>query len=254
MTDQETEQSAGIPAQQCIFCHIISGKISSRKIYEDDKCIAVLDINPANPGHTLILPKEHYTIMPMMPEQDIAHLFMIAKKISTAQIRSLNADGTNIFMANGAAAGQKAPHFMIHVIPRKDNDGITCFNLPKNRISDEDQEKLRQAIKRKVDEQLGASSEEPVIAEKPKPEHIKTAVEEPAAPEEHERGQQHEDEDAAQQFEMPPAEEPAQEPQHEEEQEMMNIPPPEHYEKTPEEEEKPKKKKFDIDSISRLFG
>ncbi|MBU2561362.1 MAG: HIT domain-containing protein [Nanoarchaeota archaeon] len=250
MTDNTSpDPTAETQKQQCIFCHIISGKISSRKIYEDDKCIAVLDINPANPGHALILPKEHYTIMPMMPEEEIAHLFRIAKKISTAQIRSLNADGTNIFMANGAAAGQKAPHFMIHVIPRKENDGITCFNLPKNKISNEDQEKLRQAIKTKVDEHMGVVEEEPLAADKPKPEHVETGVEDAA--EEEQALEQPEEAEFSQQETQPTKE---QEARQEEEQEMMNIPPPEHYEKTQEEEEKPKKKKFDIDSISKLFG
>ena len=50
--------------KQCVFCQIISGKVQSKKVYDDEKCIAILDINPANPGHVLLLPKEHYSIMP----------------------------------------------------------------------------------------------------------------------------------------------------------------------------------------------
>ena len=68
--------------QQCIFCQIISGKIPSKKIYEDEKAIAILDINPAAKGHVLVMPKEHYAIMPQMPDKEVAHLFKIAKKIS----------------------------------------------------------------------------------------------------------------------------------------------------------------------------
>ena len=171
------EQITEMQKQQCIFCHIISGKVASKKIYEDDKCLAILDINPANPGHILILPKEHYSIMPLIPEDEIKHLFKIAKKVSAAQIRGLKADGTNIFIANGAAAGQKAPHFMIHMIPRKSNDGLDSFSLPKNQITAEDLEKLRAAIKKKVNEHFGIKDKDPVAADKPEPQEVNTTIE-----------------------------------------------------------------------------
>ena len=176
------EQLKEVQKQQCIFCHIISGKVASKKIYEDDRCLAILDINPANPGHVLILPKEHHAIMPLMPESDVCHLFKVAKKVSMAQIRGLKAGGANIFAANGAAAGQKAPHFMLHVVPRKDNDGVKAFNLPKNQIAKDDLEKLRQAIKAKVNEQFGIADKEPVVFGK-EPEQVETTVAgpEPAA-------------------------------------------------------------------------
>jgi histidine triad (HIT) family protein len=203
MSPEELKQ---LQQQQCIFCHIISGKVASKRVYEDEKCLAILDINPANPGHMLLLPKEHHSIMPLMPENDIVHLFKVARKISMAQIRSLKVDGTTIFIANGAAAGQKAPHFMIHIIPRKDNDGITAFTLPKNSVAKEDQEKLRSAIRKKVNEQFGIKEEEPLKMEKPAPEQV-----------------------------------PAME---DEEEELADTG------LQPDKD----KKKFDLDSISRLFG
>jgi len=149
------EQLKELQKTQCIFCQIISGKVASKKIYEDESCIAILDINPANPGHALIMPKEHHSIMPLMPEAEIQHLFLVAKRISMAQIRVLKADGTNLFIANGAAAGQKAPHFMIHLIPRKENDKITALNLTKNEIDKADTEKLRRTLQQKISERTG---------------------------------------------------------------------------------------------------
>ena len=116
--------------KQCIFCQIVAGKVQSRRIYEDDKIIALLDINPANPGHTLLLTKEHYSIMPQIPDEDIAHVFMAAKALSNSMLRSIDAQGTNIIVANGIAAGQRAQHFMAHIIPRKENDGVN-FTLPQ---------------------------------------------------------------------------------------------------------------------------
>ena len=139
--------------KQCIFCQIIAGKVQSRKIYEDDKCIAILDINPANPGHILLLPKEHYSIMPQVPESEIAHLFIISKTVSNAALRSLGIQGTNIIVQNGIAAGQKAQHFMVHIIPRKEGDGIN-FELPKRKMSEAELE----SIKEKLESKLGSPS------------------------------------------------------------------------------------------------
>lgn len=140
--------------KQCIFCHIIAGKVQSKKVYEDDKCIAILDINPANPGHVLLLPREHYTIMPQVPADNLIHLFGVAKTISNAALRSLGVQGTNIIVQNGIAAGQKAQHFMIHIIPRKEQDGIK-FELPQKQVPEKDLEE----IKRKLEAKLGPVKE-----------------------------------------------------------------------------------------------
>src|SRR3989338_4463129 len=70
--------------KQCIFCQIISGKVQSRKVYEDEKVIALLDISPANPGHILLLTKEHYSIMPQIPDDEIAYIFMAVTSISNS--------------------------------------------------------------------------------------------------------------------------------------------------------------------------
>ncbi len=142
--------------KQCIFCHIISGKVQSKKVYEDDRCLAILDINPANPGHTLLLPKEHYSIMPQLSEEEIAHLFTVAKTISNASLRALEVQGTNIIVQNGIAAGQKAQHFMIHIIPRKEKDGVN-FELPQREIPEDELE----AVRKQLESKLGAVKEAP---------------------------------------------------------------------------------------------
>lgn len=111
--------------QQCVFCHIASGRIPAKKVFEDDKVAAVLDINPATPGHILVLTKEHVAIMPQMSDQLVAHVGMIAKQLGSTVLRGLKVEGASIFVANGMAAGQRAPHFMLHVIPRSADDGIS---------------------------------------------------------------------------------------------------------------------------------
>lgn len=104
--------------ENCIFCMIIEGKIPSRKVYEDENCIAMLDINPATPGHTLILPREHRKDLTEMDEALVGKLMMTAGMIGKRQMDRLSAAGFNIIQNNGEAAGQTVPHFHIHVIPR----------------------------------------------------------------------------------------------------------------------------------------
>ena len=135
LKNMSPEELKEFQKKQCIFCQIVSGKVQSKKIYEDNSSIAILDINPANPGHLLLLPKEHYSIMPQLPEEQITHIFSVAKMLSNSLLRGIEAQGTNIIVANGVEAGQRAHHFMIHLIPRKDNDGLK-FELPQNTIDE----------------------------------------------------------------------------------------------------------------------
>jgi histidine triad (HIT) family protein len=160
MSPEELKQ---FQVQNCIFCHIVKGRVASKKIYEDDKCLAILDINPANPGHILLMPKEHYSIMPLIPEDVIQHLFMISKQLSAALLRMLNKDsqktspediGTNIFVANGAAAGQKAQHFMVHIIPRMQKDGVN-LELETKEINEKESESLRKILATKLAKDFG---------------------------------------------------------------------------------------------------
>jgi len=162
--------------KQCIFCHIIEGKVQSKKVYEDDKSLAILDINPANPGHVLLLPKEHYSIMPQLSEEEIAHLFMVAKTISNACLRSLGVQGTNIIVQNGVAAGQKAQHFMIHIIPRKEKDGLN-FELPQKEIPEPELEDIRKKLATKLGE-VKETKPIPKVQELTKPKSQKPKVSE----------------------------------------------------------------------------
>ena len=148
------EELKDFQKKQCIFCQIAAGKVQSRKIYEDEKAIAILDINPANPGHLLLLTKEHYSIMPQVPDDEVAHIFMAAKSLSNSMLRSIDAHGTNIIVANGIAAGQRAQHFMVHIIPRKENDGLN-FALPQKTM----EEREIEAVGNKLIAALGGSAE-----------------------------------------------------------------------------------------------
>lgn len=134
MSPEELEE---MQRKNCVFCHIASGKVPAKKVYEDGECIAVLDINPANPGHVLLMPKEHHTVMFQLPDQLAGHLFVVAKGISQSGLKAFQSKGTTIFAANGVAAGQRAPHFMLHIIPRLPNDNIGMY-IPSRALGEKE--------------------------------------------------------------------------------------------------------------------
>src|SRR3989338_3360521 len=121
----------------CLICQIVEGKIPSFKIAENPKAIAILDINGANPGHAFIIPKGHYPIIEQVPDEDMGALFSLANKVSVALFDLIGAEGTNIFVSNGIPAGQTVAHFLINVVPRKQNDGINFQWKPKQ-LSEEE--------------------------------------------------------------------------------------------------------------------
>ena len=109
--------------ENCLFCKIIAGKIPSNKIYEDDAVFAFLDVYPASEGHTLVVPKKHFSNFTDMDAESVASLFEVARKITAAVEKTTSAEGSNIGINNGEAAGQEIPHVHVHVIPRKKGDG-----------------------------------------------------------------------------------------------------------------------------------
>ncbi|MEK6887033.1 MAG: HIT family protein [Nanoarchaeota archaeon] len=144
------EQIAELQKQNCLFCNLASGKLPSKSIYEDDLCFAVIDINPATKGHVLLMPKDHYMIMPQAHEEVIKRLGKVSKLMSKAMIKAAGATGTNIFVANGAVAGQRAPHLIVHIIPRIENDGIDVFELPEKEARQEDLTNMQKLIASKL--------------------------------------------------------------------------------------------------------
>jgi len=106
----------------CIFCKIINHEIPATILYEDEMALVIMDIGPIVEGHALVLPKTHFEQLTDLPDNYVAHLHQVAKKIAQAQQEGLQATGINILQNNGASAGQEVLHFHIHVIPRFDDD------------------------------------------------------------------------------------------------------------------------------------
>lgn len=107
----------------CVFCRIRDGQIPSTRVYEDERTLAFMDINPLNEGHTLVIPRAHAATLFEADEEDLRAAIATAKRVATAVRTALHADGLNMLQANGAAAFQSVPHFHLHLIPRFTGDG-----------------------------------------------------------------------------------------------------------------------------------
>ncbi|MBW2976015.1 HIT family protein [Candidatus Woesearchaeota archaeon] len=135
--------------ESCLICQIIANRVPSYKVYEDELVLAVLDVNGANPAHCFVIPKNHYPIMEQVPDDELANLFSVANKISSSIFENLKVQGTNIFVANGIPAGQTVAHFMIHVIPRNENDGVNLQWKPKQ-LSEEELSTVELKLKEQI--------------------------------------------------------------------------------------------------------
>ncbi len=119
----------------CIFCRIVKGEIPSKQVYVDERMVAILDINPATKGHVLVMTKEHYPIMPLLPPEEFSHLFGTAAALSGAVAKGSLAPRCSTFIANGAVAGQQSPHFLFHLIPREQGDGLESLAIPEKGVN-----------------------------------------------------------------------------------------------------------------------
>ncbi|MBI5644601.1 HIT family protein [Candidatus Kaiserbacteria bacterium] len=107
----------------CIFCKITSGHVPAEVLYEDEKTISFLDIQPMNDGHALVIPKAHAADIFAIPEADWLAVTSTVHKVAQAVEKALSPDGLNIVMNNKSAGGQIVFHAHVHVIPRKEGDG-----------------------------------------------------------------------------------------------------------------------------------
>lgn len=139
MVDQKEEK-------KCIFCGIISGEIHSFKIYEDNKFIAILDIFPVTPGHTILMPKKHYESFFKIPDMDRIQLFETTKKIAEILTKTIDTDSFNLIVFEGKYSNKTITHDPhIHIIPRYPNDNLN-LNPPRSRYVEGQIEQLHKKI------------------------------------------------------------------------------------------------------------
>jgi histidine triad (HIT) family protein len=115
----------------CIFCKIIAGQIPSFKLHEDAHTLAFLDINPTNPGHALVIPKNHAPNLIAPDDADLGRVMATVRKVAAAVDKTLSPHGINLLQANGPGAAQSVFHFHMHIVPRAKDDGLLMNWTPK---------------------------------------------------------------------------------------------------------------------------
>ena len=119
--------------ENCIFCKIVNKEIPAKVIYEDDLVMAYLDISPISAGHTLIIPKEHFTDLDDIKEETLNHIMKTAKDLKKRIEERLKPDGLQLVQNNGNL--QEVKHYHLHLIPnyidKKEMDLDEVFDLLK---------------------------------------------------------------------------------------------------------------------------
>ena len=136
--------------EDCIFCKIVSGEIPSEKVYEDDKCLAFLNIRPNNDGQTLLIPKEHYRSYLETPDDVLEYLAVKSKLVANAIKKGVGAEGVNIIVNSDKAAGQVIFHTHIHIIPRYSTDGFEHWKT-KDGYDTKEAHVIAEKIKKEID-------------------------------------------------------------------------------------------------------
>ena len=111
----------------CIFCKIVRGEVPSLKVYEDEHTLVFMDIAGDVDGHMLAIPKKHVKSILDCDAETLDHLMHTVKRVSDHCTQNCGYDGVNLLNASDESAGQSVPHFHIHIIPRKRNDGLDTW-------------------------------------------------------------------------------------------------------------------------------
>jgi histidine triad (HIT) family protein len=132
-----------------IFTKIINREIPADIVYEDELVIALLDINPVNDGHTLVVPKEEYADFSSIPPELLGPFFERVQRIARGVTAGVRADGFNVLLNTGSAAGQEVMHVHAHIIPRFEGDGYEHWHGSGYDTEDEKKrtaERIRNAL------------------------------------------------------------------------------------------------------------
>ena len=135
--------------ENCLFCRIVSGEVSAVVVFEDDDTLAFLDHRPLFPGHTLLVPRDHYETLTDLPAKQVGPLFNNTQLLARAVESAMEAEGTFVAMNNRVS--QSVPHLHIHVVPRRRKDGLKGFFWPRTKYkTPEEMEVVHKKIVEKI--------------------------------------------------------------------------------------------------------
>jgi histidine triad (HIT) family protein len=143
-TISQSIDEGNCPNLNCIFCDIVKRAAPSHIIYEDDQFIAILDKYPISIGHTLVLPKKHFSRIGYLSQNEFCAMYARVHQLNELITSRLDASASHISINDGAAANQLIPHVHVHIIPRNENDsaGFASRKLLKTEEMDKIRDKL----------------------------------------------------------------------------------------------------------------
>ena len=118
-------------AEECIFCKIAAGELSSAVLLEDEHVLSFLDIMPAVQGHALVIPKNHYATLLDVPHEELKAIAVALQNVAAAVVKATGAKGFNVLQSNAKPAGQVIPHVHFHIIPRFEGDELNFSWIQK---------------------------------------------------------------------------------------------------------------------------
>ncbi|XP_051179601.1 adenylylsulfatase HINT3 isoform X1 [Lolium perenne] len=150
--------------ETCVFCRIIRDEAPAFKVYEDDVCLCILDSHPLAPGHSLIIPKCHFSSLEATPPTVVAAMCSKVPFLSNAIMKATQCDSFNLVVNNGAAAGQVIFHTHCHIIPRKSGDELwPTESFRRSSIEPNETSNLISCIKEQLDSSLKTVKTEAAI-------------------------------------------------------------------------------------------
>jgi histidine triad (HIT) family protein len=133
----------------CRFCQIVAGDESAHLVFEDELTLAFLDNRPLFPGHSLLVPRDHHETLADLPSELVGPLFANAQRLSEAVPRAMKKPGS--FVAVNNVVSQSVPHLHVHVVPRKQKDGLRGFFWPRTKYgSDQEMREVAERVRRAV--------------------------------------------------------------------------------------------------------
>jgi histidine triad (HIT) family protein len=129
-----------VRVKDCIFCKIVNKEIPSKIIFENEQCMAFLDISPISKGHSIVIPKNHSSTIEDILEKDLVSVFKVVKDLAIYIHKKLDTAGYNILQNNFKPAGQVIDHFHVHIIPRNEDDNRFKIKIPREQANENELE------------------------------------------------------------------------------------------------------------------
>ena len=158
-SDSASRMAGAAPGRtdpDCLFCKIVRGQVPCYKVFENDDCVAFLDLFPATRAHTLVVPKGHHATTESMTGAEMARVFACVPAVAAAVKQAVGAPACNLLINDGSEAGQLIPHLHLHIVPRHAGDALIRHPKSGPRLEPEQADPLVRAVADALQQRVAA--------------------------------------------------------------------------------------------------